>query len=119
MAAGSTRCSAGWSTWCVTWRKTTIAVTALAFVAAMAAFSLVQKQFFPTANRPELIVDMRLAQGASYAATDSEVQQAREVAGARTPTSSIYTPMSAPAARASTCRPYPSSPTPTSASSSS
>ena len=59
--------------WCVTWRKTTIAVTAFAFVAAMAAFGLVQKQFFPVANRPELIVDLRLAQGASYAATDSEV----------------------------------------------
>src|SRR5204863_2133540 len=56
--------------WCVTWRKTTIAITALAFVAAMAAFGLVQKQFFPTANRPELIVDLRLAEGASYAATD-------------------------------------------------
>jgi len=52
-------------TWCITWRKTTIAITALAFVAAMASFGLVQKQFFPTANRPELIVDLRLAQGAS------------------------------------------------------
>src|SRR5471030_1296844 len=59
--------------WCVSWRKTTIAVTVLAFVLAMAAFGLVQKQFFPTANRPELIVDLRLAQGASYAATDAEV----------------------------------------------
>ncbi|MBV8188784.1 MAG: efflux RND transporter permease subunit, partial [Alphaproteobacteria bacterium] len=59
--------------WCVRRRKTTIAVTALAFVAAMMAFGLVQKQFFPTANRPELIVDLRLAQGASFAATDKEV----------------------------------------------
>ena len=47
-------------TWCITWRKSTIAITALAFVAAMASFGLVQKQFFPTANRPELIVDLRL-----------------------------------------------------------
>jgi len=62
-------------TWCITWRKTTIAITALAFVAAMASFGLVQKQFFPTANRPELIVDLRLAQGASYAATDAEVKK--------------------------------------------
>jgi multidrug efflux pump len=59
--------------WCVSWRKTTIAITALCFIMAMAAFGLVQKQFFPTANRPELIVDLRLAQGASYAATDKEV----------------------------------------------
>src|SRR5262249_46755020 len=58
-----------------TWRKTTIAVTALAFVAALGGFALVQKQFFPTANRPELIVDLRLAQGASWAATDREVKK--------------------------------------------
>ena len=61
--------------WCVTWRKTTIAITALAFVAAMGAFTLVQKQFFPTANRPELIVDMKLAQGASWEATNKEVKR--------------------------------------------
>ena len=61
--------------WCVTWRKTTIAITALAFVASMGAFTLVQKQFFPTANRPELIVDMKLAQGASWKATDKEVRK--------------------------------------------
>jgi multidrug efflux pump len=63
--------------WCVTWRKTTIAITALAFVASMGAFTLAQKQFFPTANRPELIVDMgwRLVE-----ATDKGTQ-AREVAG--------------------------------------
>jgi multidrug efflux pump len=62
-------------TWCITWRWTTIAVTAGAFAAAMASFGLVQKQFFPTANRPELIVDLRLAQGASYRATDEEVKK--------------------------------------------
>ncbi|HKH68645.1 MAG TPA: efflux RND transporter permease subunit, partial [Reyranella sp.] len=61
--------------WCVTWRKTTIAVTALAFVASLGGFTLVQKQFFPTANRPELIVDLKLAQGASWAATDREVRR--------------------------------------------
>ena len=59
--------------WCVTWRKTTIVITALAFVGSLAAFGLVSKQFFPTANRPELIVDLKLAQGASWAATDAEV----------------------------------------------
>ena len=61
--------------WCVTWRKTTILVTALAFVASMAAFGFVQKQFFPTANRPELIVDLKLAQGSSWEATDREVRR--------------------------------------------
>ena len=61
--------------WCVTWRKTTIAITVLAFVGSMGLFGLVQKQFFPTSNRSELIVDLRLAQGASYAATDAEVKK--------------------------------------------
>ncbi|MBX9944985.1 MAG: efflux RND transporter permease subunit, partial [Reyranella sp.] len=68
--------------WCVTWRKTTIAVTALAFVGAMGLFGLVQKQFFPTSNRPELIVDLRLAQGASFAATDAEVARLERWLGA-------------------------------------
>ena len=61
--------------WCVTWRKTTIVITALAFVGSLAAFGLVSKQFFPTANRPELIVDLKLAQGASWAATDADVRK--------------------------------------------
>ncbi len=68
--------------WCVTWRKTTIAVTVLIFAGAMAAFGLVQQQFFPTANRPELIVDLRLAQGASYAATEQEVVKLEKWLGA-------------------------------------
>ena len=104
--------------WCVTWRKTTIAITALAFVAAIGAFTLVQKQFFPTANRPELIVDMKLAQGASWAATDREVRRWRS-GWARTRTSPSTRPMSVPAARASTCRPCRSCPMRTSARSSS
>ena len=77
-------------TWCLTWRKTTIAVTALAFVAAMASFSLVQKQFFPTANRPELIVDLRLAQGASYRRDRRRGEEARAVAR-REPRRRLYT----------------------------
>ena len=76
--------------WCVTWRKTTIAVTALAFLGSMGLMGLVQKQFFPTSNRPELIVDMRLAQGASFAATDAEVKKLEHLLGAN-PDVSHYT----------------------------
>ncbi len=68
--------------WCVTWRKTTIAITAIAFVGSMGLFGLVQKQFFPTSNRSELIVDLRLAQGASFAATDGEVKKLEKWLGA-------------------------------------
>ncbi|MFZ5781565.1 MAG: efflux RND transporter permease subunit [Pseudomonadota bacterium] len=76
--------------WCVTWRKTTIAITVLAFVGAMAAFTLVQKQFFPTANRPELIVDLKLAQGASWEATNKEVEKLERWLG-RNPDIAHYT----------------------------
>jgi len=54
----------------------------LAFVGSIASFGLVQKQFFPTANRPELIVDLKLAQGASWAATDTEVRKLEKWLGA-------------------------------------
>jgi multidrug efflux pump len=68
--------------WCVTWRKTTIAITALLFLGSLGLMGLVQKQFFPTSNRPELIVDLRLAQGASFAATDAEVKKLEKMLGA-------------------------------------
>ncbi|HJQ57201.1 MAG TPA: efflux RND transporter permease subunit, partial [Vineibacter sp.] len=61
--------------WCLTHRWLTIGVTVGAFVVSLFAFQLVQKQFFPMANRPELIIDLKLAQQSSYAATDAEVRR--------------------------------------------
>jgi multidrug efflux pump len=61
--------------WCVQHRWITIGITVACFVAAMAGFGLVQKQFFPAANRPELIVDLRLSQGSSFDATRREVKR--------------------------------------------
>lgn len=61
--------------WCVVNRKTTIVVTVLAFVGAVLGFGLVQQQFFPSSTRPELLVDMRLTEGASYQATDVQVKK--------------------------------------------
>lgn len=62
-------------TWCVTFRKTVIAVTGFAFVLALAGFGFVQQQFFPSANRPELIADIWLQEGASIAATAEEAKR--------------------------------------------
>jgi multidrug efflux pump len=62
-------------TWCVTWRKTVLAVTAAVFAASLFGFRFVQQQFFPSSNRPELIVDLWLPQGASYQATEHEVMR--------------------------------------------
>lgn len=60
--------------WCLDHRKTVITLTLAAFLLSMVAFKLfVQQQFFPSSNRPELLVDMWLPQGANYAATQREV----------------------------------------------
>ncbi|WP_245593493.1 efflux RND transporter permease subunit [Azospirillum halopraeferens] len=58
---------------CVRRRRITIGVTVAAFVASLVGFGLVQQQFFPSASRPELLVDIRLAEGSSFAATEAEV----------------------------------------------
>jgi multidrug efflux pump len=57
--------------WCVAHRKTVIAATALLFVGSVLAFRFVPQQFFPASSRPEILVDLRLASGSSYAATDA------------------------------------------------
>ncbi|HQY47945.1 MAG TPA: efflux RND transporter permease subunit, partial [Usitatibacteraceae bacterium] len=59
--------------WSVAHRWTVIGTTLAAFVLSVFAFRFVQQQFFPPANRPELIVDLRLAEGSSLAATQAQV----------------------------------------------
>ncbi|MBV8466485.1 MAG: efflux RND transporter permease subunit, partial [Burkholderiales bacterium] len=61
-------------TWCLAHRKTVIAVTVGAFAVAIAAFNFVPKQFFPSSDRPELMVDMWLPQAATFAETQGQVQ---------------------------------------------
>jgi multidrug efflux pump len=60
---------------CVTHRWLVILLTVAMFAASIFAFKFVQQQFFPDSTRPELIVDLRLAEGVSYAATESEVKK--------------------------------------------
>jgi multidrug efflux pump len=60
---------------CVRYRKTVIAVTLALFVISIAGFGKVQQQFFPDSTRLELIVDLRMTEGASYAATNAEAQK--------------------------------------------
>jgi multidrug efflux pump len=53
-----------------------IGATALVFAASMAAFKFgVQKQFFPSASRAELMVELWLPQGASLPATDAAAKK--------------------------------------------
>jgi len=62
-------------TQCVRHRWIVIAITATLFIASLIGFGSVQQQFFPDSTRPELIVDLRLAEGSSYTATDGEVKK--------------------------------------------
>jgi multidrug efflux pump len=52
-----------------------IAATAGAFAVALPAMKLVPQQFFPSSTRPELIVELRLKEGASFAATTEQVKK--------------------------------------------
>ncbi len=63
-------------TWCLRNRWKVIIATVLVFMLSMVAFGkFVQKQFFPSASRLELMVDVWLPQGASIKATSHEVQR--------------------------------------------
>ncbi|TCT24187.1 efflux RND transporter permease subunit [Thiobaca trueperi] len=53
----------------------TIALTLAIFVAAVAGLSYVPRQFFPSSDRPELLVDLRLPQNASIHATERLVDE--------------------------------------------
>ncbi len=58
--------------WCVIHRKTVVAVTVLVFALATAAFKFVPKNFFPASDRPEILADLWLPQGASYEETEAQ-----------------------------------------------
>ncbi|WP_020085401.1 efflux RND transporter permease subunit [Hyphomicrobium zavarzinii] len=53
----------------------TIAATLAVFVASILALPLIPRQFFPSSDRPELLVDMRLPQNASIFATEDAVER--------------------------------------------
>ena len=65
----------GWIGWCVDRRGLVLSITLITFVVAMGAFTLVPQQFFPSSDRTELLVDIRLPEGASFAATMREMQR--------------------------------------------
>lgn len=61
---------------CVRRRWTVIGLTVLLFVLSMVAFvRVVPQQFFPDSTRPELLVDLRLTEGASHQATEAAVKR--------------------------------------------
>ena len=61
--------------WCVRRRKTVIALTVLLFIGSVVLFKFVPQQFFPASSRLELMVDLKLAEGASLSNTTEQVQR--------------------------------------------
>ena len=58
--------------WCVQYRKTVVLMTMASFVLSILAMgTLVEKQFFPSSDRPEVIIDIHMPEGSSIAATDA------------------------------------------------
>src|SRR5207247_9565726 len=64
----------GVSDWAVQHRAWVLGITVLTFGIAGAGMLKAQQQCVPTASRPELLVELRLREGASFAATERQVK---------------------------------------------
>jgi multidrug efflux pump subunit AcrB len=73
----------GWIDWCVERRVLVLLSTLGIFVLSLAAFRLVPQQFFPSSDRPELLVDLRLQEGASFSATLEQAERFEAVLAQR------------------------------------
>jgi len=61
--------------WCLAHRRMVVAATAGAFVLALVGFAFVPKAFFPSSDRPEILADLWLPEGSSYAETDAAAKR--------------------------------------------
>ncbi|WP_442109287.1 efflux RND transporter permease subunit [Pseudomonas sp. NUPR-001] len=61
--------------WCVERRKTVIVATLALFIGSILLFRFVPQQFFPASGRLELMVDLKLAEGASLNNTAEQVKR--------------------------------------------
>ena len=58
---------------CIRYRKSVIITTVLVFIAGVYGMGLTEKQFFPSSNRLEIMVELWLPEGASLEATERQV----------------------------------------------
>ncbi|WP_321926780.1 efflux RND transporter permease subunit [Burkholderia sp. BCC1998] len=72
-----------WIGWCIEKRFAVLTVTGALFALAIAGFALVPQQFFPSSDRPELLIDLRLPEGASFSATLREAQRLEKMLAGR------------------------------------
>jgi multidrug efflux pump len=68
-----------------------IVATLAIFVGSLALFRLIPQQFFPASSRPELMVDLRLAEGSSFAATLEQTKKFEAVLNAESGIESYVT----------------------------
>ena len=61
--------------WCLAHRWLVIGATVAAFALSIVMFRFVPQQFFPDSTRPELMVDMELAEGSSLRATAAQARK--------------------------------------------
>lgn len=65
--------------WSVMRRWKVLGATLALFVLSGAGMLLVQQQFFPTASRTELLIELRLREGASFEATQQQVKRLEQI----------------------------------------
>ncbi len=65
--------------WCVGHRWLVISSTVLLFLFAGIGMTQVQQQFFPTTDRPELMVELQMKEGSSFHATERQVELFEQV----------------------------------------
>ena len=65
--------------WCMHHRKTVLLGTLLVFVLGCVGMSFTAKQFFPSSNRVELILDVWLPEGSSIRATEREAARVEAI----------------------------------------
>ena len=65
--------------WCVRRRGLVILLTIGLFIASVLLFRFVPQQFFPASGRLELMVDIKLEEGASLSATEAEVRRLEQL----------------------------------------
>jgi multidrug efflux pump subunit AcrB len=61
--------------WCVRRRWLLVVLTFCALITSIASFALIPKQFFPTSNRPEILVDLWLPEGSSFEEVEREAKR--------------------------------------------
>ncbi len=64
---------------CVRHPKSVVGITLIGFAIAMVGFGKLEQQFFPQSSRPELLVEFRLPEGASFPATEAEVAKFEKI----------------------------------------